>query len=253
MKEIPVQIGPSGFFAIRRIAKPMTQFQVLGERASGTNLLRKTIEKNLDIPRTEGLGWKHGFPHMVAIPEQFLIICIVRNAVDWVKSMYARPWHVHPQLQALDYSGFIRHEWASVVDRPEDFELTHPELSVKGAVLQLDRHPVTGLAFDTIFAMRSAKLRALAGMANRGRNCVFIRLEDFNADPDAVMRRLSEAFDIPRSKPFFKPVKRRLGTRFSASIAERAPLPDVIPEADKAFLLANLDTELEARFGYSYT
>ncbi|WP_425102145.1 hypothetical protein [Tropicibacter sp. S64] len=252
MPKPPVQIGPSGFLAIRRIAAPMTQFQVLGERGSGTNLLRKSIEKNLHIARTEGLGWKHGFPRMVAIPEGLLVICIVRNAADWARSMYKRPWHVHPDLQQLDFAGFIRHEWISIVDRPADFEMIHPEMEVTGAVLQMDRHPITGCAFENLFALRTAKLRALAGMANRERNVVFLRMEAFTADPGGMLEKLSEAFEIEKKPPFYKPVLRRLGTRFRAATDARPAPPDPLPEADRAFMLAHLDAELEASFGYTY-
>ncbi|MFW2541927.1 hypothetical protein ACN2XU_04735 [Primorskyibacter sp. 2E107] len=253
MPETPVHIGPSGFFAIKRIDKPMQQFQVLGERASGTNLLRKTIEKNLDIQRTEGLGWKHGFPQMVAIPERLLVLCIVRNAADWARSMYKRPWHGHPELQKRAFPDFIRHQWVTIVDRPADFEMIHPELAVKGAALQLDRDPISGLAYDNLFALRTAKLRALAGMANRGRNIVFIRMEDFTADPERMLKKLSEEFDISPKRPFYKPVLRRLGTRFNPAVNDRPDPPNPMRDADRAHMLAHLDADIEASFGYTYT
>lgn len=58
----------TGYHLNRPHAEPLTHFQVFGERGSATNLVRKMIEKNLHIVRTESLGWKHAVPHMVAIP-----------------------------------------------------------------------------------------------------------------------------------------------------------------------------------------
>ena len=247
-----VRIDQSGMTVIRLPGHRPRQFQVLGERASGTNILRKLIEVNLPLDRVDSLGWKHGFPHMVAIPPDLLVLCVVRHAWDWVTSLYTRPWHAHPALQAMSFAQFIRSEWHSIVDRPGDFEELHPELNALGAPLQFDRHPITGLPFANVFALRNAKIAALRGMAHRNCNLVLLRSEDFLADPEAGIGRIADAFDLPRPQEF-RNIGRRLGTRFRPSVEGRAPAPEFPDPSDAAFMLRALDLEQEAALGYSYT
>ncbi len=231
---------------------PPDMFQVMGERASATNFIRKTIQKNTDLFRTEGLGWKHGFPTMVAIPQNLLVVCAVRNAVDWALSMYTRPWHAHPDMQALGFSDFIRAPWNSIVDRQDDFEQMHAEVRTQGVALQLDRDPITGAMFPSLFALRRAKLNSLMGFWARGASVAFVRAEAVQADPEGMIDALRAGLALPPARKPFNPVKRRMGNRFMLSVPERAPTPEQMSSDDMAFLRATLDLEQEAALGYHY-
>ena len=46
----------------------ITRYQVFGERSSGTNFVKRLLGRNTALAPSEGLGWKHGLPHMAAIP-----------------------------------------------------------------------------------------------------------------------------------------------------------------------------------------
>ncbi|KNG95661.1 hypothetical protein [Pseudaestuariivita atlantica] len=247
-----IDLSQTGLSLHRATDVPITQFQVLGERGSGTNVVRKTMEKNLRLMRVEGLGWKHGFPHMVCIPDDLLVVCVVRNAAAWALSMHKRPWHVAPEVQALGFSEFLRAEWRSVVDRPPDFEMLSDELHGQGATLQYDRHPITGLPFENLFRLRTAKLRALEGIANRGCSFVFVQLEVFHVLGEDYLHQLCEAFDVTRKVPHFKQVTRRLGNKWNQSVRNHRETPEEIGDADAEFMLSQLDPDLEARFGYVY-
>jgi hypothetical protein len=245
-----LQIDETGLFTLRQDTPPR-QFQVLGERGSGTNVVRKTIQRHLAIDRIESLGWKHGFPCMIAIPRDLLVICVVRHPWDWARSLYARPWHAHPAMQALGFSDFIRAEWDSVVDRPTDFGL-RTDSPLQGLPLQLDRDPLSGQPFPNLFALRTAKLRALTGMAQRGCSLAFMRFESFLDDPEAMTARIARAFDLDRRIEGFAPITRRMGTRFNPSVKDRPPPPDMPTPQDAAFIRAALDPVLEAAMGYDY-
>ena len=181
---LPDEFAKSGRHALRRFSAPPEMFQVIGERGSGTNILRKLIEKNIDIFRTEALGWKHGFPHMIAVPENLLTVVCVRDARKWALSMHKRPWHGYPAMQAMTFSDFIRATWRGKVDRVSDFETIHPELNAEGCELQFDRHPLTGRPFSNLFALRRTKLEGHLSMLVRGGNVAVLRMEDFLATPD---------------------------------------------------------------------
>lgn len=229
-------------------------FQVMGERASGTNVVRKAIEQNLDLKRSDGLGWKHGFPSMAAIPQSMLVICLFRNAVDWSLSMHKRPWHAHPDLLSMPYPDFIRAQWRTVVDRVSDFDWIDPQLgkASKGRVLQYDRHPITGDPFANLFVLRHAKMVSLLGLRNRLCHFAWIKLEAFQNDPELVLSRLCNAFDVSPLHDEFKGVKRRMGTRYTPMVRDRPETPSEQSAEDREFMRSQLDLRVEALLGYEY-
>lgn len=231
---------------------PPDMYQVLGERGSGTNMIRKMIQRNAKIFRTEGLGWKHGFPVMVAIPRDLLVVCAFRNAQDWAISMYKRPWHAHPDMQALSFSEFLRAEWRSIVDRPTDFEMIHPEIKPDGMVLQFDRHPLTGAPFENLFALRRAKMAAVLGMLNRDCHVALVQLEAAQKHAETFMQDFRNAYGLHEKRPEFRMPTRRMGNNFRPSVKDREKAPDALSAEDRAFMLSQLDLETERALGYTY-
>ena len=47
-----------------------------------------------------------------------MLVLVVRRAEDWVRSLFARPWHTTPAMQMLEASDFLRAPWETVVDHP---------------------------------------------------------------------------------------------------------------------------------------
>lgn len=229
---------------------PFDRFQVLGERGCGTNIIRKTVQDALAIKRTEALGWKHGVPAMIAIPPSFLTICAVRAPLTWANSLYKRPWHADPSVQALDFATFLRRPWRAYVDKIGHFDGIAPRLHPEGHEMQWDRHPVTGARFSNIFAMRNLKHRALLSLPARGASVVYIALDAFNANPQNFLKDLSEEFGLSYSAGGYTPVARRMGNRFTPAIKDRAAPPEPWPDADIAFMHSQLDPTLERVFGF---
>lgn len=251
---LPSDFAETGRHALRRQDTPPAMFQVIGERGSGTNILRKMIEKNVDLFRTEALGWKHGFPRMLAVPRNLLTIVCIRDGRAWALSMHKRPWHGHPSLQLLEFSDFIRATWRGKVDRIADFETIHPELAAEGEELQFDRHPLTGRPFGNLFALRRAKLEGHLSMLVRGGDVAVIRMESFLADPEGTLDWLCAAYGLTRKHADLKTVKARLGNRFNTSVDgyTRPDTPDALSPRDMGFLRAQLDLTLESQLGYTY-
>jgi len=229
---------------------PFDRFQVLGERGCGTNVIRKTVQEALQIRRTEALGWKHGFPAMIACPAGFLTLCAVRDPQTWAQSLYKRPWHADPSVQALGFADFLRAPWISRVDRTGHFEGVAPRLKPLGEELQWDRHPLTGARFANIFAMRTLKHRALLALPERGASVVYVSLEAFNAAPQQFLADLAAEFALTPSVQGYRPVRRRMGTRFTPAVADRAPAPRVWSQGDLAWMHSQLDPEMEAILGF---
>jgi hypothetical protein len=252
--DIPQSFRDTGLFLRRTTRDSLTQFQVLGERGSATNLVRKLIEKNAPLMRTEALGWKHGIPGMVAIPRDFLVVAVVRDARAWALSMHKRPWHADPALQALPFGAFIRAPWRGIVDRTADFEMIHPEIRdrIAGLPLQLDRHPITGQPYPNLFALRRTKLAGLLGFLNRDCNLLLLRAETAQADPVGFVTWFLHETGLPASGDRIKGVTRRLGTQFKLSVSRREETPDALGPEDMDFLRAHVDAAQEAALGYTY-
>jgi hypothetical protein len=231
---------------------PFDRFQVLGERGCGTNIIRKTVRDALHIKRTEALGWKHGFPAMIALPPSFLTICALRAPDQWAQSLYKRPWHAAPQIQTLDFATFLRSPWHAIVDKLGHFEGIPPRLHPLGEELQWDRHPITGAPFETIFAMRNLKHRALLGLPARGASVVYVSLDAFNAAPEGFLANLAATFGLSPTARGYAPTERRMGNRWTASVPGRTPAPQHWSDTDLHFMHSQLDPRIETALGFAH-
>lgn len=228
-----------------------TRYQVFGERSSGTNFVKRLMGRNSPIRPMEELGWKHGFPHMTAIPAHVAVICALRDARAWALSMHAKPWHCPPAMQAMEFSDFIRAPWATIADRKRYFPQV-AELGGEGQPLQLDRHPITGRPFDNLFALRRAKLAGHLSFANRDCTLILCRMEDVIARPTAFLADVHHSLGAPLEGEF-RPVHKRLGSKFLPSVETRPATPKTLSDDDMAFLRSQLDLDLETALGYDYS
>lgn len=234
---------------VQRASTLPTRFQVLGERSSGTNFVKRLLGRNSPLKPTEALGWKHGFAPALAIPADLAVICVIRNAADWALSMHAKPWHTVPELQRLAFSDFIRAPWQTVIDRPRYFD---GAAGMVGRPLMQDRDPVTGTIYDNLFALRRAKLASLLGYLNRDCTCVVLRMEEIQAGPQRRIDDLLTALAQPSRDAPFRSVAKRLGSKFKPAVKQRPETPGRISAGDLAYLRAHLDRDEEARLGYFY-
>lgn len=231
-------------------APPPTRFQVLGERCSGTNYLQAFLRANFDLKPGDTLGWKHGFPAFLAAPSDLLAVVITRDAHDWCRSLFAKPWHSEHALRKLSFSEFIRAEWRSKADGAQYFGFA-PEDTRVGQPLQADRHPITGRRFTNILQMRNVKNAAWLGLLSRDMNVAILRHEWLVASPREVVDQLAETFNlrpsgsltVPEAHFGWAPWPKRAGTM------PKPPVP--LLEEDQRFINAELDTEIEAILGYA--
>ncbi|MDD9739693.1 MULTISPECIES: hypothetical protein [Marinovum] len=238
-------------WAIRHSGSAPKRFQVMGERSSGTNFVKRLIDGNTWLGNSEVLGWKHGVPGMLAIPADFTVVCTFRAADAWALSMHAKPWHARPPLQALGFSDFIRAPWDSRIDRPRYFPWAEaPEF--RGQPLQADRHPITGAMFRDLFELRAVKMAVLLSFAIRHSSCVFLRMEAVQAAPEAFLADLRAGLALPATDTAYKPVTKRLGAKFKPAVMTRPETPAEMPEADRAWMRERLDLGVEEAMGYTY-
>jgi hypothetical protein len=245
---IPPEFAATGLhFAPGPVAA--TRFQVIGERSSGTNFVKRMLGRNTPLKATEALGWKHGHVHALAIPADLVVVVSVRRAEDWVRSMFAKPWHATPALQALTFPDFLRAPWETVIDRPRYFDGL-PWGDQIGQPLQLDRDPLTGLPYAHLLALRRGKLMSHLSLMNRGCALCLVRMEEVSANPDRFVASFRAAFGLPAQDGPVRPVLKRLGARFTPAVDNRPAAPETLSEDDATFIHDACDPGLERLLGY---
>jgi hypothetical protein len=80
---------------------------------------------------------------------------------------------------------------------------------------------------------------------------VFCRLEAVQTAPEAFLADLHDRLGLGRPPPF-RPVQRRLGTRFKPAVDTRPPTPDAFPTGDLGHMRGAIDLGQEAGLGYRY-
>ena len=226
------------------------RFQVYGERRSGTNFVARTLARNSGLKRFSSYGWKHALPYFPILPKCCLFVVVVREPFDWLRSFYAGPFEVDPDIAKLPFSDFLRAEWeGSYTGFSEQWAYRGYAVKNRFATGEpnfLDRHPLTGRRFANVCEMRSVKLAGHLSLLDRGLNAVAVRYEDFRADPEAMLAAIADATGISLAKTF-APTDKPVGPSSDArSEAKTAP----ISEVDRSFILQNLDPAPEQRCGY---
>ncbi|MFV0410316.1 MAG: hypothetical protein ACK5LJ_11660 [Paracoccus sp. (in: a-proteobacteria)] len=231
--------------------KDIRDFQVFGERCSGTNYLEHLISENFEATCIHHYGWKHAAPTMPAIWSHSLILVIVRHPLEWLLSLHRTPYEGAPQLHDRAFSDFIREEWESIA-RPrfqgwEKWGL-RKDGRMRGEVLQLDRHPISGRRFANALEMRMIKAQAMMGLRNRAGNFALMRFEDLQRNPASLLTRLGARFNLTAKPAAPKLPTERLDPK-SARLRPRLSARDIVPK-DLAFIRTGLDPDLESLLGY---
>lgn len=227
----------------------LDRFQIFGERRCGTNYVRSLVEQNFDLSPTRDYGWKHGIPQFPVLPRRCLFVVVVRDPFKWATSFFNGAYEAHPSVSKRTFDDFLRGEWVGQY-RPAKspwgkYGYTIDPSVARGEELQLDRHPITGKRFETIFEMRTVKNLAYLGLLERGINVVVLRFEDTLALPKEICELISENFNL-KSKSF-KPIQNIVGPKGLKKVDKRIAS---LSEDQRDFVISQLDPNLEKRFGY---
>ena len=247
------QENPSTRFVdYSRGTEKISDYQVFGERCSGTNYLDRILNENFRIKTVHHYGWKHGFPIMPGIWTQSLCVVITRAPFDWLRRFYRTPYEMDPGLFGLGFSEWLRSPWQSICrPRIQGWEKWGMQFipNLGRHPLQLDRHPIEGRAFNSVCEMRALKYRAWFGLKHRAANVLFIRYEDLKRDPVGLLTEIQSVFQLEtRDAPIHD-----ISERADPQIAHRTDLRREVGEIcaeDRDFILSQLDPELEIRMGY---
>lgn len=107
------------------------KIRIMGERCSGTTYIKALLEKN--FPEQHVVGYKKHFmpwfdlnafniPKKTKEKQDFgflsestassLVVLVVRDPYDWLRSFYSHPWHVSSdKMLHKGFLHFLKHEW----------------------------------------------------------------------------------------------------------------------------------------------
>ena len=182
----------------------ISHFTILGERNSGTHFLQYAMQFNfpyLNYDRRE----KHFFGQDIyrdielADSEHTLFLCIVRDPVEWVDSLFKRLHHI-PNENKVSIRAFIDNPFYSV-----------DELKNYSEIMK-DRHLKTGKRYRDIFEMRATKIEYMKNVLPKlVPHCYFIQYEMLRDNYETTLLQMANLLQLP-IPPVWKPVTRIKGT-----------------------------------------
>jgi hypothetical protein len=211
---------------------PPTRFTIYGERCSGTTYVETLMATNFDLEVTWAYGWKHFFGHCdpatLARAHDTVFVCVVRDPVPWLNSLYRNLHHL-PLKRATNLGEaerlrrFLHDEVRSEDEHRR--EILH------------DRHMRTGAPYASLLELRHVKLRYLIEeLPRHAPRCALVRYEDLVHRFHATMVGLRDRLRLPvrpgvafpRNSPYYK--SPRTGRLYDPRRSAAAPAP--IAEAD---------------------
>ena len=226
----------------------ISNFQIFGERASGTNYIQKLIQNNIDLKYTAKYGHKHFFPNediQKADTSDTLFVVVVRNPLDWVRSMYENPFHTCPEIKnCKNFSIFIRHEWHCIYDKASGHSLEDKQY---GKEMIFERDPSSGERFKNLLCLRTSKILNFLSIEDKVEHFIFVNYEDVRDFPSEFIDAIAKEFKLKCSS-VFEPVTSYRGRGNEVYVPK---VFDEISPDDMGHILESLDVELESMVGYS--
>lgn len=244
-----------------------TNYLLLGERCSGTNIIAQYLHRNLGMKPTSGICFKHFPPKKISQTNQNLLplrdlpaVLVVRDPVQWLQSFWQKPWHLAPEVRAQEFSSFIRSPCWSVYDESSNISTNDPSY---GCPMGHDLDPETGKFFLSPIDLRRSKHERFLLLLRMSRSSFIVRLEDFQKNQADALVKIAETTQvdfIPNSK---KIVTYKGNATFKRRLVIRLGLGRILPSqeskrkrpevssSDREYIWSQLRLDLEAKLGYT--
>ncbi len=211
------------------------RFTIYGERCTGTNYLEELILNNFTIPLTWDYGYKHFFGHKSLDGSHgTLFLCLVRNPVDWLNSLYEKPYHIHHLRKNV--ATFLCAPYSSYYDDT-------------GLEILEDRNIYNHQRYKNLMELREVKLHYLyRTLPTLVKNYYFIKYEDIVRNVEPFLEELKQKFGLQQKFPFWRNIpyhKKDKSKPFKKTKKNYIPIDAVIKHPDYL-------PELEEEIGYVY-
>ncbi len=247
------------------MAKALKEFQVYGERNSGTNYLRKLMRENyqdiLPLGGDRGFGWKHtdfGQPwcdyrngpeeiycHSVRDykkdSKNVVFVVIYRNPITWLQSMHKHAHHA-PLLYGLSFSDYIRHPWTSYYGIPG--QESSPD---KERRLSMVKPENLFEEYESVLDLRVQKNQIFESFKNRVDNVAYVNYEHLKDAPEEVLQTIADKYEFKIKGNFANITEDKFG--FGKYKPKKYP---PISKVDLDHIIDVLDWDQETSIGYRF-
>lgn len=232
-------------------------YTIYGERCTGTNYLEMLMKLNFTIPLT----WKYGFKHFPGFhqnklkkSDETLFICIIRDPIKWVNSLYRNPHHIQirydkkmPEQDKINK--FMNSEFWSYDDLKDPKERKEFFGHNEQQEIMEDRNIYTGQRYKNLFEARYTKMKFLIeDLPKLVKHCILIRYEDLINDFNGTMTKIKE-FGIPMFNKKHFPVNTDKYKKSKKVVFDKNKALDKI-SIDIILNHSSYNSKLEQQMGY---
>jgi hypothetical protein len=179
----------------------INNFFIFAERCSGTHFLEQAFFENFHIDYlSKNHVRRHFFGHKddIYTPDEIettLFVCLVRDPIEWIDSMYRSQHHV-PIENSQNIDSFLNNEWYSVYDA------NHKPIEIPE-----DRHLITFERYRNIFEMRQVKHDYLLNkLKHRVKHTIIIKYEDLRDDYKNTLSFIRYKFNLHVKNNEYTPI-----------------------------------------------
>lgn len=221
----------------------MTQdIQLLGQRCSGTNHLRRLLETNFDdVQIVDRYANKHLWNGDYDFEQDVgstIFVTIVRNPYDWLRSVHRTPYHC-PDLVGTSFTSFLRAPWTAWAG--EDWFSHDP---AKRNAMKVDDQLIEACA--DVMQVRRRKIATFLKINAHYQRSSLVRLEDLQRAPQTELTRIASEVGLEAPNTI-REVKQFKDTN---KLYQKKPLLK-IGSSNLVHIIANLDWASEGQLGYS--
>ena len=178
----------------------ISKYHIYGERSSGTNFLEVSLSYNFEAydpfkemicitdEKLKNYGYKHWFGNFLDLKDtdDTLFICIVRDPIKWLKSLYNKPRYIS-LLMVENQEKFLTNE---VVSAGYFYSKTKHS---NNEILTIEVDPYTGKYYNNIFELRHKKIKWMyEDLPKLVKNYILIRYEDLINDFQGTMKKIKD-------------------------------------------------------------
>jgi len=220
----------------------MKNFMILSERCVGSHFLQYALLENFYINYLKNHhNQKHFFGHENDIYSEkeinsTIIICLVRDPVEWIDSFFKRLHHV-PSINRRNIDNFVKNEWYSIYEEGEK----------KNQEIMEDRNMYTNQRYKNIFGLRKTKQDYfLKTVKDKFKHVLILKYEDLRDNYEATLENIKNRFQLEQKHNNYKEIVKYKGT-FSALYYKK---PILLSEEIQKYIKENVDVEQEKELGY---
>ncbi|MEL6122932.1 MAG: hypothetical protein AAFR14_04365 [Bacteroidota bacterium] len=221
----------------------MIPVQLIGQRCSGTNYLERLLLSNVkDIHISRQLCHKHLWNAEFRFDQpvdDHLIIIIVRNPYDWLRSVHRQPHHC-PSLYGLPMEEFV----ISPVEAYYGRNWNSADTQLQQSYLYPAAHRES---FANVISMRNQKVATMLRIKSAFTpKTAIVTLESLQENPKSALSTIAKQLKLT-----IKPAFRSINTYKKTSTPFRPTSYAALTPETIALLQSELNWSQEAALGYS--